>query len=615
MRRSPNQLQIAEYLCWISTVVGTFVAAVSGRFVFAGVPISLSLFLNLTNRRNLEVMAQRQAMAAIAQVHQKLSYDIDRLRSQLGDPNAFSRIPTTPPSPHWRNPTPESAVRQELLRLQGEYESLHESLSETIAYLNDSPLPQRIDELELQIDYLTDELERLRHQWHASVPIDVEPVPTEIEEEDDRDEEIPPLEEGESEDAPASGKFSLDLPLERRREPAASGDQAHRQETAPPRTPTVPMFSIEGRESSKEKSTASPRLPLSSPPREEPAASESGVTPVESSASRPSASSGTVGLPTFMVKVPQQQWDCVFTLTDHGDWVSALVVSPDNELLVSASFDKTIQVWRLKTGESLGVLSEHESPVCALAVSPDGFLLASGSWDKTVKLWDLQKQSLVESLADEEEAAGSVRSLAMSPDGQFAASGWFEGAIQVWQVKVSPKRKRVSASDRGRTEAHRGRVDALAFSPDGSMLASGGADGSIVLWRFDGGRGSLERDRSLADSGEPINALAFSLDGRTLASASRDRTVQLWDLDRNRSRQTLKEHAGSVTSLAVCTDGNTLVSGSADGTVKIWDMVRGRSIATLSDRSDAVMAVAVSADGETLVSGTADGTVKVWRRR
>ncbi|WP_017659968.1 WD40 repeat domain-containing protein [Baaleninema simplex] len=613
MRRSPNQLQVAEYLCWISTVVGTLVAAVSGRFVFAGVPISLSLLLNLTNRRNLETMAQRQTMAAVAQVHQKLSYDIDRLRSQLGDPHAFSHRPATPPS---RKQPPGSDVRWELQQLQAEYQSLHESLSDTIAYLNDSPLPQRIDELELQIEYLTDELERLRHQWHASVPIDIEPVPTETED-DDSPENVPPLDEAESENPPSSSKFSLDLPLERRREPPSSGEesQAYCQETPPPKKPAVPMFSIEGRESSKAKSTASPTLPLSSPPREEPAASESSVDAIERPTSHPVASSGTVGLPTFMVKVPQQQWDCVFTLTDHGDWVSALVVSPDNELLVSASFDKTIQVWRLKTGESLGVLSEHDSPVCALAVSPDGFLLASGSWDKTVKLWDLQKQSLVETLADEEEAAGSVRSLAVSPDGQFAASGWFEGIVQIWQVKVSPKRKRVSASDRGRTEAHRGRVDALAFSPDGSMLASGGADGSIVLWRFDSERGSLERDRSLTDSGEPINALAFSLDGRTLASASRDRTVQLWDLDRDRSRQTLNEHAGSVTSLAVCPDGNTLVSGSADGTVKIWDMVRGRAIATLSDRSDAVMAVAVSADGETLVSGTADGTVKVWRRR
>jgi hypothetical protein len=73
------------------------------------------------------------------------------------------------------------------------------------------------------------------------------------------------------------------------------------------------------------------------------------------------------------------------TLQGHTGEVYALAVLPDGQL-ASASYDKTVRVWRPSTGACEAVLEGHTSAVAALAVLPDG-RLASANYDKTVRVW------------------------------------------------------------------------------------------------------------------------------------------------------------------------------------------------------------------------------------
>ena len=87
--------------------------------------------------------------------------------------------------------------------------------------------------------------------------------------------------------------------------------------------------------------------------------------------------------------VPQR---LVTTIKTNRKWivrtVTAVAFSPEEHLLASASFDKTVRLWNPATGQPVGhPPTGHTGEVRAVAFSPDGHLLASASEDGTVRLW------------------------------------------------------------------------------------------------------------------------------------------------------------------------------------------------------------------------------------
>ena len=73
--------------------------------------------------------------------------------------------------------------------------------------------------------------------------------------------------------------------------------------------------------------------------------------------------------------------------TDLPANATSIVFSPDGQVLVSGSYDATIRLWDVATGEQLHTLEGHTYSITSVAVSPDGTRIASGSYDGTVLLW------------------------------------------------------------------------------------------------------------------------------------------------------------------------------------------------------------------------------------
>jgi WD40 repeat protein len=69
--------------------------------------------------------------------------------------------------------------------------------------------------------------------------------------------------------------------------------------------------------------------------------------------------------------------------------VSSVAISPDGQTLVSGSWDNTIKIWDLRTGQQVCTLPQQPSIVEAISISPDGQTLATGGWGNIIKLWNL----------------------------------------------------------------------------------------------------------------------------------------------------------------------------------------------------------------------------------
>uniref|UniRef100_A0A8C7DQP8 Apoptotic protease-activating factor 1 n=1 Tax=Oncorhynchus kisutch TaxID=8019 RepID=A0A8C7DQP8_ONCKI len=178
--------------------------------------------------------------------------------------------------------------------------------------------------------------------------------------------------------------------------------------------------------------------------------------------------------------------ECV-VLEGHKEQVrcfSLLTTTPSSEThLLSWSFDGTIKVWDMSSGEPLQDLACHQGAVLACDVSPDGQLFATTSADKTAKVWSSASWECVRLLNGHQDC---VRSCRFSWDGRRLATGDDNGEIRLWNVKDGTLLKICSRDNKDAMDSlHGGWVTDLHFSPDNTVLLSTG--GYIKWWNVEKG--------------------------------------------------------------------------------------------------------------------------------
>jgi hypothetical protein len=302
-------------------------------------------------------------------------------------------------------------------------------------------------------------------------------------------------------------------------------------------------------------------------------------------------------------------WELKKTLLAHTDWVRCLSFTPNNQTLISGSFDQSIKLWNMADGKMLHDLQDHHKGVFALAVSADGKTLASGSWDETIKLWNISSGELISNLSGH---TASVRSLATSPDNQLLVSGSFDNTVRVWQL---------STGDLVKTMMHKEPIAAIALNHTGQILASTGDDGLVKLWSLQTG----ETIAQLTGNSNCICSLAISPNSTTVVAGTVSGSIVLWSLDMAKIQnsdplQKFKAHSGQINACVFHPSGQYLITGSVDGKARIWsqdvgfNLLREKPRKTLrGEPGRSVMSAAVSADGKSIAIGGADGTIELWQ--
>jgi WD40 repeat protein len=284
-------------------------------------------------------------------------------------------------------------------------------------------------------------------------------------------------------------------------------------------------------------------------------------------------------------------------LEGHSSGIYRVAVTPNGRLAVSGSIDKSVRVWNLETGRSVGILQGHTGPIPALAISADGRRAVSGSWDQTVRSWDVKTGKCIATLKGHKDY---VVGIAITPNGKRAVSCSKDRTIRVWDLEAG----RCIAI----LEGHGNAVSGVALTANGKRVVSCSSDETIRVWDIDTGE-CIDILRAHTNA---VRGVALTADGRRAVSCGADKTIRVWDIEARKSIATLEGHRGDVRRVSITQDGRWAVSGSVDTTVRVWDVETGECMAILKGHTGTVFGVGISEDGRRVVSGSADRNLRVW---
>ena len=179
------------------------------------------------------------------------------------------------------------------------------------------------------------------------------------------------------------------------------------------------------------------------------------------------------GDPSFIqIGQPQDESECPYfvrTLSGHIHSVRAIASYADT--LVSGSYDCTVRVWKISTGETIHRLQGHSSKVYSVVLDHERNRCISGSMDNLVKVWSLDTGSVLYNL---EGHASLVGLLDLQANRLVSAAA--DSTLRIWDPETGYCRNILSAHASAIT----------CFQHDGQKVVSG-SDRTLKMWNVNTG--------------------------------------------------------------------------------------------------------------------------------
>jgi WD40 repeat protein len=259
---------------------------------------------------------------------------------------------------------------------------------------------------------------------------------------------------------------------------------------------------------------------------------------------------------------------------------------------VSGSSDFSLRVWDLDQDRREIALNSHLGAVKDLLITDNDELIVSCSEDKSLKVWPfpdfLDEQSF-------KVIGAEFNSVAQF--GSDIVSCGSDRKLRYWNREED---------EAGLVHTTNGVGLKLAVSLDGSVLAVGDDYGHLYLFRKD-----YECVKEFQAHKGPIRDMVFLTSGE-LATGGGDSKILLWSIDSWQCRQ-MKGHQQSIWCFGYCPEARAqiLVSGSSDKTIRVWNLERAEEVSAFQVQEQAT-AICVTRDSRYVISGGISGTIIVW---
>ena len=205
----------------------------------------------------------------------------------------------------------------------------------------------------------------------------------------------------------------------------------------------------------------------------------------------------------------------------HTARINSMAIDGDDQLLATASNDKTVKLWELKTGKFIRTIrppvgDNNEGYLRAVAISPDGSIVAAGgetgySWDKSFSVYIFSAatgimQTRIHGLTR------PINRLSYSGDGKFLAVGLRSGGgLAVYSTRDYT----VQYAD----HSIPGSVTALEFDSNNELILATNK-GELKRYRTNGASAF-----SIKTDGHDIANISISPDGEHVAIGYNDKAI------------------------------------------------------------------------------------------
>ena len=164
---------------------------------------------------------------------------------------------------------------------------------------------------------------------------------------------------------------------------------------------------------------------------------------------------------------PMEDSDCPFfvrTLTGHQHSVRAIAAHGDT--LVSGSYDCTVRVWKISTGDTVHRLQGHTQKVYSVVLDHARNRCISGSMDNLVKIWSLDTGSMLHTLDGHSSLVGLL-----DLNCERLVSAAADSTLRIWDPENGQCKATLSA--------HTGAI--TCFQHDAQKVISG-SDRTLKMW-------------------------------------------------------------------------------------------------------------------------------------
>jgi uncharacterized protein YjbI with pentapeptide repeats len=303
----------------------------------------------------------------------------------------------------------------------------------------------------------------------------------------------------------------------------------------------------------------------------------------------------------------ENQVECKFTKKwekkEHAHFITSLIFSFDFKFVFSGSYDNSINMYKIESGEIIKNLSGHNDTIYGL-ISLNSSYLISVSNDMLMKLWDIDEGKEVYSINMERQCY----SIAYKRNQSVIATGHSDGRINIWSISqeqvINEKQNLILSLYKSRIKTPYVIIDYF-----GDFLQH-------VKYRYvnNGSNNTspyqVKMIKHLNQQRNDIKSICYSSNDELFASASL-KTIVLYD-SKTIDYQVLRifeGHDNYVSSISFSSNNLFLLSCSNDKTIKIWSIGNGECIGTNNDHTVYVNDVTFTLSGNSVISGSHDKTL------